>query len=43
MKFPDVLEVELGDPERRDSGVSRNKMASFAYQVHHDHSRIKPM
>ena len=43
MKFPDMLEVELGSPKCRDGGVSRNKMASFAYQVHHNHSRAEPM
>ena len=43
MKFPDMLEVELGGPECCDSGVSRNKMASFAYRVHHNHSHVEPM
>ena len=43
MKFPDMLEVELGCPEGRDRGVSRNEMASFAHRVHYDHSRIEPM
>ena len=43
MKFPDVLEVELGGPKHHDGGVSRNKMALFAYQVHHNHSCIEPM
>ena len=43
MQFPDVLEVELGSPKCCDHGVSRNEMASFAYQVHYDHSCIEPM
>ena len=36
-------EVELGSSKRRDGGVSRNKMASFAYQVHHNHCCVEPM
>ena len=31
MKFPDMLEVELGSPKCHDGGVSRNKMALLAY------------
>ena len=27
MKFPDMLEVELGSPKYHDGGVSRNEMA----------------
>ena len=38
-----MLEVELGSSECHDYGVSRDEMASFAYWVYYDHSRIEPM
>src|SRR5277367_6702876 len=43
MQLPDVLEVEPGRAQSRDSGVSWDEMSPFARRVHDDHRSIEPM
>ena len=43
MQLPDVLEVEPGRAQSRDSGVSWDEMSPFARRVHDDHRSIEFM